>query len=167
MISVCQRVVRSFFSVFRPLKSNIEFIIRATAEHSWNLGKYAAIYKALLCFLRSFRDTDDILNPLLAGAVGGAWIYGRKTPLTSQMNLYVFSRVCMAMVELIQTRTPLPAWCNYRLFAGLTWAFIMFLFEYHKTHIVASLQSSMQYLYHNDRNLTGVTPVDFWNFFVQ
>ena len=46
----------------------------------------------------------------------------------------------------------------YPLFAALTWAFVMYLFEFEKRNISQSMAASMEYLYHNDRDLTLSIP---------
>ena len=130
---------------------SVKWILRATFEHARTLGIYAAFYKAVSCAIRHLRDNDadDRLGSLVAGAIGGYIIFGNSTAVIQQINLYVFSRVAVALTTLAQEPpNALPEWFpGYQIFASVTWALVMYLFEKHPGHVVSGMCSSMEYLY--------------------
>eukprot|EP01083_Nonionella_stella_P187424 688629_1 len=142
-----------------PIKKSILWILRVTFEHSRNLGFFVALFKFIQCLMRHLLQRKHPLNSLVAGAIGGAAIFGTETAILSQINMYVFSRVCHAIVSAAQTYefplAPRFDW-NYRIYAAVIWALVMYFFEFEKPHLVRSLQSSMEYLYHNERDPQNV-----------
>ena len=66
---------------------------------------------------------------LLPGFIGGAWIWGVKTPVSDQVNLYVFARTLMTVAHDLAEREVIPAttpiMSPFRWFGAITWAMVM------------------------------------------
>ena len=88
-----------------------------------------------------------------AGGIGGAIIWGQRTSVNHQINLYVFSRIFMGLIRSGVERGYFNGklWKKwYILFAAITWAIVMYLFEFEEHNLSRSLAASMRYLYHNE-----------------
>jgi len=91
------------------------------------------------------------LRAFAAGALGGYAVFGTPTPVNQQIVLYVFARVCMGVASAVG-RSPWGekhidkrrAWA---VFASLTWASVMGLFEWDASVLQRSMANSMVYLY--------------------
>ena len=89
-----------------------------------------------------------MFNPLLSGFIGGSIMFGTSNPVNSQINMYVMSRVIFGLARLSVEKGYLPEFEHISiLFAGVTWALVMFLFEFHSNTLQGSLVNSMNYLY--------------------
>jgi len=101
----------------------------------------------------------------LSGAVAGGIVWGAKTAVNHQINLYVLSRISYSMVLSGIER---GYWkynpYGYKIFAILIWAIVMYLFEYEDHNVNPSLKESMDYLYHNDKELTDWSFKSLLNF---
>jgi len=91
------------------------------------------------------------LRAFAAGALGGYAVFGDPTPVNQQIVLYVFARVCMGFASSLgRTKwgekhiDKRRAWT---MFASLTWASVMGLFEWDATVLQRSMANSMVYLY--------------------
>ena len=90
------------------------------------------------------------MNHLLAGGIGGAIMWGEDNPVNSQINMYILSRVSWGLVRtavrkgwcttasqcadihsLLCARVPTYKYA-YQIYAGVIWAFVMYLFEWQK-----------------------------------
>ena len=90
-------------------------------------------------------------------------MWGVQSSIISQINLYVFSRVIMALIGLAVEKQLVPRNRRaYLMFGSVTWALVMWLFACHQKHLVKSLQASMEYLYRNERNLNPGESVVEW-----
>ncbi|ETO29998.1 hypothetical protein RFI_07121, partial [Reticulomyxa filosa] len=145
-----------------------DIIYSKTKEHSWHLGQYVALYKLVCAIVRRiFGTPNHWLVHFLSGAIAGGIIWGEKTAVNHQINLYVFSRICFSMALSGIER---GYWKNYssygyKVFAVLIWAIVMYLFEYEEHNVNPSLKESMDYLYHNDKDVTDWTVNSVLNFF--
>jgi len=131
-----------------PLYDKLEAIFRATYQHSKNLGLYVAAFKLARALLRHFRGKEDHWNTTLAGAVGGAVMFGTNDPITSQINMYVMSRVIFGIGRTATNKglvTYHPA--MFTAFGASVWALVMYLFFFQPGTLQSSLIASMQYLY--------------------
>lgn len=136
-------------------------ILNATYQHSRNLALYVSLYKFVSCLMRHVRGTEDGLNALTAGAIGGAIMFGTNTPVNAQINMYVMSRVILGGVKAMNDYGYIPDVPHaYTLFAAATWALVMYLFEFHKKHLQKSLTSSMTYLYHESNEWPQLKSAD-------
>jgi peroxisomal membrane protein 4 len=130
-----------------PLYDKIEAILRATWQHSRNLGCYVAVFKLVRALLRHFRGTEDHWNTTLAGAVGGAVLFGSNDPVSSQINMYVMSRVIFGLGRTANNKG-FPYHPRYHtVFGSACWALVMYLFFHQPGTLQSSLAASMQYLY--------------------
>merc|ERR1719474_1325297 len=90
---------------------------------------------------------------ILAGSIGGGIVWGQRTSINHQINLYVFSRIFMGLVRSAVERGYFDgeSWKTwYMAFAATTWAIVMYLFEFEEHNLSRSLAASMRYLYHNE-----------------
>ena len=74
----------------------IQWVLLATKQHAWNLGRFVAIFKTILFILRrSFprvaveegracREVSD-WRPFVAGFFGGYVIFGSNDPINNQV----------------------------------------------------------------------------------
>lgn len=131
-------------------------VIQATYTHARSLGCYVALYKLLTCVLRYLTRSSTSLHPALipltSGFVAGAAMFGRSSAITTQINMYVMSRVIFGSLRLLVVKGWIGDWekgRGYTLYAGVVWALVMALFEAQPDVLQRSLSSSMQYLYHD------------------
>eukprot|EP00051_Salpingoeca_urceolata_P031638 m.494946 g.494946 ORF g.494946 m.494946 type:complete len:203 (-) comp42424_c0_seq1:228-836(-) len=134
-----------------PLLTLLKGIARATFQHSRNLAMFVALYKSLLAAGRSAGATLAPASFVAAG-LAGATVFGENNPINMQINLYLLSRVMAALVRVLDQRGMFsalssPVW--FRLFGAGVWAFALCLFEMRPETLQKSLQSSMEYLYHD------------------
>jgi peroxisomal membrane protein 4 len=137
-------------------------IIKKTQEHSLNLGKYVALYKLVCVLVRRLLVRSNVLSasqamgsPIvhaMGGFLAGGYIWGARTSVKHQINLYVLSRVIFGLARLGIKR---GVWKDYGskayyVFAAIIWALVMFLYEYESDTLSRSLKASMDYLYHNE-----------------
>jgi peroxisomal membrane protein 4 len=105
--------------------------------------------------MRHIRGVESPMNCMVAGAIGGAIMFGSNTPVNSQINMYVMSRVILGGVKALSAHGYLPSEKElphaYTFYAAATWAMVMYLFEFQRKHIQKSLATSMHYLYHEVR----------------
>mmetsp|Transcript_27376 Transcript_27376/g.45573 ORF Transcript_27376/g.45573 Transcript_27376/m.45573 type:complete len:222 (-) Transcript_27376:38-703(-) len=85
-------------------------------------------------------------HALLAGAVGGYLVWGRYNKVNTQINLYLLSRVIIALgkrhgfhIEHNEGR--------YRWFGAAVWGIVMHLFEGQPDALHSSLERSMDEIY--------------------
>eukprot|EP00474_Spongospora_subterranea_P010991 CRZ11449.1 hypothetical protein [Spongospora subterranea] len=139
--------------VFRrnlSIKGMVEAILKTTAQHSARLGFYVAAFKSICCLLRRIRQqTDDVFNHIIAGAITGSLIFGNDDPVSTQINLYILSRIVLASVNLSLS----PGKLSPRLFAGLCWSAVMGMFFLYPDSLQSSLRSSMKTLYIDTDNM--------------
>lgn len=144
-------LVMTFLFRSGSLSDKLRDIVNATYQHSRNLALYVSLYKLVTCVMRHLRGVETPLNSLVGGAVGGAIMFGSNTPVNAQINMYVMSRVILGGVKALSSHGYLPSESQvphaYTIFAGATWALVMFLFEFHQQHLQRSLTTSMKYLY--------------------
>eukprot|EP00484_Ammonia_sp_Unknown_P025201 CAMPEP_0197051562 /NCGR_PEP_ID=MMETSP1384-20130603/26199_1 /TAXON_ID=29189 /ORGANISM="Ammonia sp." /LENGTH=252 /DNA_ID=CAMNT_0042484147 /DNA_START=35 /DNA_END=793 /DNA_ORIENTATION=+ len=149
-------VMTLLFSHNRSITNMSSVIIKKTQEHSVHLGKYVMLYKLLIVLIRRILNYPHNHFPiihLLAGGIGGGIIWGQRTAVNHQINLYVFSRIFMGLIRSGVERGYFDGklWKQwYLLFAAVTWAIVMYLFEFEEHNLSRSLAASMRYLYHNE-----------------
>jgi peroxisomal membrane protein 4 len=84
--------------LFKSFNSKtIKSIIRNAWEHGKKLGTFVFFYKAT-CILLAKLFGSRPLNSFIAGFLVGGLIFGKKTPINYQINLYLFSRIIIASV---------------------------------------------------------------------
>jgi peroxisomal membrane protein 4 len=131
-------------------RDRINYVTKATYTHAKNLGLYVALYKFVSCAMRHLRGKESGLNSIVGGAVGGFVMFGTGSPINSQINMYVFSRIFFGMIRsLINNNVVQYSPYAYPAFATATWAMVMYLFEHQQGTLQKSLISSMEFLYHD------------------
>ncbi|MES1912714.1 MAG: hypothetical protein MHM6MM_004942 [Cercozoa sp. M6MM] len=154
-------------------RTMLKQITKATANHARNLALYVLVFKATLKLLRAMAKNTDTTNGLrrrgdpwqhlLAGAIGGALIFGQDNPVVRQINLYVFSRVMLGLVHTAVEQRVIPHTRHgNRIFGAAVWALVMYLFEFQQHNIMRSLAASMRYLYHNERRISQAPSLINW-----
>mmetsp|Transcript_23182 Transcript_23182/g.20374 ORF Transcript_23182/g.20374 Transcript_23182/m.20374 type:complete len:252 (+) Transcript_23182:129-884(+) len=152
-------VMTLLFSNDRSIENMSSTIFKKTREHSINLGRFVMLYKLLIVLIRRILRYPHNHFPIihiLAGGIGGGIIWGQRTSVNHQINLYVFSRIFMGLIRSGVERGYFDGslWKKwYLLFASITWAIVMYLFEFEEHNISRSLAASMRYLYHNEMKM--------------
>jgi len=145
-------LVMTFLFRSGSLRDKLALIVKLTRQHAVNLGCYAALYKLIL-YLESKLHKETSSDSLIAGLIGGYLIFGDGSPVSQQINLYVFGRVAMALAKLVMKKNPTlqksTLVSNYAapVFASLCWGSVMWLFRWHPDIVQPSMRSSMRYLY--------------------
>ncbi|PHH60219.1 hypothetical protein CDD82_2329 [Ophiocordyceps australis] len=147
----------------------MSLVFRATRKHASNLARFATIYKLVMLALKHFGPTPGkqaALDSFVAGLVGGYFVFGQTSPRTGRVSsvnqqivIYIFARVCLALARLaVKPGHGLPVISSpalshtirahaWPVFASLSWATVMLLFNYHPEDLQSSLRSSMTYIY--------------------
>uniref|UniRef100_A0A8C1ZVR4 Wu:fe02h09 n=1 Tax=Cyprinus carpio TaxID=7962 RepID=A0A8C1ZVR4_CYPCA len=130
-----------------------EKIAQATYTHSRNLACFVLTYKGLQshCFLAAY--------------VGGWLVFGENNNINSQINMYLLSRILFALSRLAVEKgfVPQPRKDPFPLFTVLVWGIVLWLFEYHPHTLQPSLQSSMNYLYHDSNTWHDISDFLIYN----
>lgn len=143
-------LVMTFLFRQGSFKDKISDVVHMTLEHARNLATYVACFKAILCVLRQLTRSNDRWVHFVSGVVGGVIVFGKDTPVNSQVNMYVLSRIVVGMGKWLAKKgyVPAPLW-SYQLFAGMVWGMVMLLFEFEGVLLPKSLVASMEFLYHD------------------
>lgn len=82
-----------------------------------------------------------------------------------QINMYLLSRILFGLSRLAVEKgfIPQPKHDPFPLFATLVWGIVLWLFEYHPHTLQPSLQSSMDYLYHDSNTWHDITDFLIFN----
>jgi peroxisomal membrane protein 4 len=131
-------------------------VFRAAKQHGMNLGKFAFIYKLGVAILGRLTGPQP-WHAALMGAVCGALFWGDRSPVNVQVNMYLLSRILSGFIHLYlekQKVTPSPV--AFKLYAATMWACVMYLFFHHPQVLQVSLQSSMNYIYHDSDKYSTV-----------
>jgi peroxisomal membrane protein 4 len=84
--------------LFKSFNSKtIKSIMLNAWEHGKKLGTFVFFYKATSILLAKLLGSRPI-NSFIAGFLVGGIIFGKKTPINYQINLYLFSRIIIALV---------------------------------------------------------------------
>eukprot|EP01084_Bolivina_argentea_P253654 426186_1 len=149
-------VMTLLFSSNRSINGLSSIIFKKTKEHSLHLGKFVCLYKLLIVIIRRIFNYPHNHFPIihiLAGAIGGGIIWGDRSAVNHQINLYVFARIFMGLIRSGVERGYFNGkiWkLCYLLFASTIWTIVMCLFEFEEHNISRSLAASMRVLYHNE-----------------
>jgi peroxisomal membrane protein 4 len=80
----------------------LKSILRATYSHARNLGMFVPLYKTLLYVLSALKGGENSFDAFVAGAVGGWVVFGASNSINQQINLYLFSRVCLGLAKMVK-----------------------------------------------------------------
>lgn len=159
------------------LKDKLRAILKATYTHSRNLACFVFTYKGLQALQEKIQGKSLQSHSFLAACIGGWLVFGDNNNINSQVrqvssahicncnhvrslknfciwlqiNMYLLSRILFALSRLAVEKgfIPQPKKDPFPLFATLVWGIVLWLFEYYPHTLQPSLQSSMNYLYHD------------------
>ena len=141
-----------------PIPVMAEKIFKATKQHAMNLGKFAFCYKIGLGILGQLFGGRQQWHTMLMGFICGFVFWGDRSPVNVQVNMYIFSRIISGLVHLwmesnsVNQTQPRA----FKVYAGVIWAIVMWLFYYHPQVLQVSLQSSMTYIYKDSDKYTDL-----------
>jgi peroxisomal membrane protein 4 len=95
------RFVHSLVMIFLFKKFNaktVKSIFKNAWEHGRKLGTFVFCYK-LLCLIIKKAFGYRTFNSFIAGFLVGGLVFGKKTPINYQINLYLLSRITIALIE--------------------------------------------------------------------
>lgn len=133
-------------------KKRLQTILTLTKEHTLRLGAFVFLYKLLTCGLAHLRGKRTPMNSLVAGGFAGGLLFSKNNCVTSQIVLYLFSRVISGGLIMLYNRQSLitlpkvSSW-SFPVMSTTCWAMVMYLYSRDKECLQSSLQSSMNYLY--------------------
>ncbi|CAM4619916.1 unnamed protein product [Leuciscus chuanchicus] len=136
------------------LREKFRAIAQATFTHSRNLACFVFTYKGLQALQQHFQGKHLQSHSFLAACLGG-WL----------INMYLLSRILFALSRLAVEKgfIPQPKKDPFPLFATLVWGVVLWLFEYHPHTLQPSLQSSMNYLYHDSNTWHDISDFLIYN----
>lgn len=69
------------------LQDKLKFVIKATRQHSFNLFKFASLYKAVTIFLRRTNGGKPrSADSFIAGLIGGWTVFGERNAVNEQVS---------------------------------------------------------------------------------
>ncbi|KAJ1631069.1 hypothetical protein T492DRAFT_998561 [Pavlovales sp. CCMP2436] len=126
-------------------------IVSATVTHSRQLGAYAALYTLLRrALIAALGDGRARLCAFVAGVCGGALVWGEDSAISTQLNLYLLSRIVSGLVRASASRLGVAGGAPaFRLWSAAMWGAVMVMYESEALHphMQASLVGSMRFIY--------------------
>lgn len=158
-------LVMTFLFRSGSLKDKLKAIAKATYTHSRNLAYFVFIYKGLQALQVKIQGKSLQSQSFLAACLGGWLVFGDNNNINSQINMYLLSRILFALSRLAVEKgyIPQPKRDPFPMFATLVWGIVLWLFEYYPHTLQPSLQSSMNYLYHDSNVWHDVTDFLVYN----
>eukprot|EP00756_Hemistasia_phaeocysticola_P040576 Hpha_TRINITY_DN16869_c2_g6::TRINITY_DN16869_c2_g6_i1::g.153906::m.153906/K13350/PXMP4, PMP24; peroxisomal membrane protein 4 len=159
-------VMTLLFKSDRPLGQMLNGIVDLTSIHARQLGSFALVYKGLMLVLEQAGVAVG-QRALAAGAVGGYLVWGTKSPVAEQINMYLFSRILLASIKKLADNGTLPSetpvMSPFKWFGMIVWAVVMYQFETRqlvragekKWPGMKSLHESMRYIYWDPHQAGG------------
>uniref|UniRef100_A0A2K5K6J1 Peroxisomal membrane protein 4 n=1 Tax=Colobus angolensis palliatus TaxID=336983 RepID=A0A2K5K6J1_COLAP len=147
------------------LQEKLWAILQATYMHSWNLAWFVFTYKGLRALQSRIQGKTYPAHVFLAAFLGGILVFGENNNINSQINMYLLSRVLFALGRLAVEKgyIPEPRWDPFPLLTAVVWGLVLWLFEYHRSTLQPSLQSSMTYLYEDSNVWHGISDFLIYN----
>ncbi|KAK7154757.1 hypothetical protein R3I93_009647 [Phoxinus phoxinus] len=158
-------LVMTFLFRSGSLREKLWAIAQATFTHSRNLACFVFTYKGLQAVQQHFQGKHLQSHSFLAACLGGWLVFGENNNINSQINMYLLSRILFALSRLAVEKgfIPQPKTDPFPLFATLVWGVVLWLFEYHPHTLQPSLQSSMNYLYHDSNTWHDISDFLIYN----
>ncbi|XP_016344735.1 peroxisomal membrane protein 4 [Sinocyclocheilus anshuiensis] len=158
-------LVMTFLFRSGSLREKFRAIAQATYTHSRNLACFVFTYKGLQALQQRLQGRPLQSHSFLAACVGGWLVFGENNNINSQINMYLLSRILFALSRLAVEKgfIPQPKKDPFPLFAALVWGIVLWLFEYHPHTLQPSLQSSMNYLYHDSNTWHDISDFLIYN----
>ena len=150
-------------------REKLRLVLKATRQHARNLGTFVFLYKSGMLSLRYLNGKQGHYDSFFAGLFGGYAVFGRgnQSSVNQQIVIYVFARVALGLAKLaVQPRgegkvvgsgggfdlvsdpklKALVLNNSWPVFASMSWALVMYLFQWHPEVLQPSLRGSMTYL---------------------
>ncbi|KAF6089094.1 peroxisomal membrane protein 4 [Phyllostomus discolor] len=142
-------LVMTFLFRSGSLREKLRAILQATYTHSSNLARFVFAYKGLCALQSHVQGKTYQVHSFLAAFFGALLVFGDNNNINSQITMYLLSRLLFALCRLGVEKgyIPEPKWDPFPLFTAVMWGLVLWLFEYHRSTLQPSLQSSMTYLY--------------------
>lgn len=71
----------------KPWPTRVHGILSATRHHAMSLAKFATIYKVMLLLQKKLNGgIERDLDTFIAGGIGGWWVFGERTPVSSRVS---------------------------------------------------------------------------------
>jgi peroxisomal membrane protein 4 len=146
-------VMEILFGKSDNIVGKIKNIIRPTTEHALNLGKFALIYKSVVCILKRLFNSDNKIINFIAGVIGAFFVWKNKSNVNMQIMLYLLSRNILAISNIISEKYMPNFQYGFSITSILVWGIVMFLFENNPKALQNSLKSSMDFIYKDSDTL--------------
>ncbi|XP_051985855.1 peroxisomal membrane protein 4 [Xyrauchen texanus] len=158
-------LVMTFLFRSGSLREKLKAIAQATYTHSRNLACFVFTYKGLQAIQKHVQGKPLQAHSFLAACFGGWLVFGENNNINSQINMYLLSRILFALSRLAVEKGFIsqPKRDPFPLFATLVWGIVLWLFEYYPHTLQPSLQSSMNYLYHDSNTWHDITDFLVYN----
>ncbi|UZJ55812.1 hypothetical protein CBS101457_005132 [Exobasidium rhododendri] len=138
-------------------RQKLNFVFKATKQHSTNLMKFASLYKlGTILMRRSNGGKEGSADSFLAGCLAGWYVFGERNAVNEQIVLYCIARCVSALLprESVPANyphsKPIPTdGKTFKIFAALVWGSVMWLFSNRRQNLQGGLVNSMDYLYVN------------------
>lgn len=140
-------VMEILFGKNKSLLGKLRHILKPTIEHALNLGFFALIYKTTVCILKRIFNSENKIINFIAGLVGSYFVWRAKTPVNTQIMLYLLSRNLMAIANMAKEKYFPELNYGFPIVSMLVWGVVMFLFEFQPKALQHSLKSSMDFIY--------------------
>ncbi|PWN52603.1 peroxisomal membrane protein 4 [Violaceomyces palustris] len=148
----------------------LRFIMTATRQHAWNLGRFAPLYKFLRILMRRLRGgKSGHYDSFFAGLLAGYTVFGERTAVNEQIVLYMSSRVIASFLPRSKVpdnyppTKPIPTDSKaFATYATIAWGMVMYLHEHRRQTIQSGMVSSMDYLYTRAEKWDGLRNL-FWH----
>uniref|UniRef100_A0A0N5CDQ7 Peroxisomal membrane protein 4 n=1 Tax=Strongyloides papillosus TaxID=174720 RepID=A0A0N5CDQ7_STREA len=134
-------------------------VFMLTKQHALNLAKFVFIYKGSRVILEYLFGQNISWQSFISAFLGGYYIFGKNNNVNMQINLYLLSRIMLALSKLAvkqdiiqEPESPIFPW-----FGAFVWGIVLWLFEVHPELLQKSLFSSMKYLYHDSNKFKNFT----------
>jgi hypothetical protein len=82
--------------VFVSFESKFAWILKATKQHAWNLGRFVLIYKTAMLLLKHFVSggKEESWHSFISGCLGGFLIFRNENSVNAQV-----CRLCYFFID--------------------------------------------------------------------
>lgn len=172
-IRIPHAAMQSFlFGRSKGIERNARDIASQTYQHAYSLGVFAFAYKIILALLKGRSEAGRRLqsgkpssrphapwHSLVAGGLGGWFVWGQHSRVNEQVVLYLIGRCLFSVVKLLKEKRDKTPSNNdnktdthlaYKVISCVTWALSMYMFEEHEEILPRGLKKSMDEIYRID-----------------
>lgn len=136
------------------------------------MAYFVGVYKGIIALGRLFHHVSGYplpsrglpaspIHSLLAGAVGGYLVWANYTSVNYQIVMYLLSRILIGGIKILSAQDIEP-FSKYEFkkvypwLATVVWAIVLWMFEFHPKALHPSLESSMDFLYHDSNQWSSL-----------